>query len=78
MGRPLYMHPYMNISINILDSSMNLSIRTLVIFMKPFCGNSNASFQMRDYILCLTLATKDLVIHLLQPKASTFSTRALI
>ena len=32
--------------------------------MKPFCGNSNASFHMKDYILLLTIMTKDLVIIL--------------
>ena len=48
MEMPLYMHPYMNVSVRILDLSINLNIKNLVIVMKPFCGKSNSLFQMRD------------------------------
>ena len=49
----------MNISIRILDLSINLSINTLVIVMKPFCRSSYTSFHTRDYILRFTLMKRD-------------------
>ena len=69
------MHPSKNLSIRILDLSinpsirildifMNLNIRTLIILMKTFFRNSKTLLHMRDYILRFTLMTKDLVIIL--------------
>ena len=54
------MHPSTNLSIRIMDNSMNLSIRNLVISMKPLFGNPNVLFHTREYILRLTPITKDI------------------
>ena len=53
-----------NIRIRILDLSMNINIRKLVILMKPFCGNSNTPFHMKDQIFCIIRTTKDIGIML--------------
>ena len=59
------MQPFTNVSFGILYISMDLNIRTLLIVMKMFCGNSNLLFQLRNYILSLSLMTMNLGIILL-------------
>ena len=58
---------YFQVIITIIKGLCHVITLSIILYtrgMKPFCGNSNASFHMRDCILRFTLMTKDIGIML--------------